>query len=382
MKKNGLMKALAVLATATMMITAAGMTVAGAESENEIVSVSYDRYVGGETISLRGANATPGEIVEIPVVMNTNNQCTSFDVLVEYDARLDFVGVEGARMSNSFEEGGRKFVSILGYEIEPYQDGEAAATIKLQVPEVAENGSYEVKFQQISSFSNDSDNFANYKSTDAAITVTGGVQRADSALIELTSVNGMAGDTAEVQVIPTANDQCSSYEMLLEYDSRLTLDKSDVKGVNTMCIFEEDGRAYISIVGYTTGTYADGKAMASLNFHIPADAISGETFDVKVVEVSNISTELYDFDNYTISDATLSVVESMGCKGDANVDGKADVRDAALIAKVCANKKYANQITEMGKKLGDVDENQTINVRDAAKIARYVSKGKISWELA
>ena len=33
MKKNGLMKALAVLATATMMISATGMTAAGAERE-------------------------------------------------------------------------------------------------------------------------------------------------------------------------------------------------------------------------------------------------------------------------------------------------------------------------------------------------------------
>lgn len=245
MKKNGLMKVVTVIATAAMMITAAGMTAAGAERENEIVSVSSERYVGGETISLVGTSAQQGAIAEVPVVMNTNNQCTSYNVLVEFDSRLDFVGVEGAKMTNSYEENGRKYVALVGYEMEPYQDGETVATIKLQVPEEAEEGEYEVKFDRVESFSNEYEDFANYRSTDAVITV----------------------------------------------------------------------------------------------------------------------------------------VEA-GCKGDANVDGKADVRDAALIAKVCANKEYANEITEMGQKLGDVDENQTINVRDAAKIARYVSKGRISWEVA
>ena len=379
MKKNGLMKALAVLATATMMITTAGMTAAGAESGEEIVSYSYDRYAAGETISLKGANAKPGETVEIPIVMNTGNQCTSYDVVVEYDARLDFVGVSGAKMAYDFEEDGRKFVSILGYAFEPYQDGETVATIKLQVPAVAENDDYQVRFEHISNFSNEYENFENYKSTDTSITVTGGIQRVDNVLVELTSTSASAGDTAEVKVVPTANDQCTSYEMLLEYDSRLTIDNEDVSGVNTLCIFEEDGRSYISMIGYTTRTYADGEAMATLDFHVPEDAIDGEEFDISIVEVKNISTELYDFNKCTTKDATISIDANAGCKGDANVDGKADVRDAALIARACANKN-SNELTAKGEKLGDVDGNSIINVRDAAKIARYVANGKVSWD--
>lgn len=378
MKKNSIKKVMAILATATMMISAAGMTAAGAEREEEIVSYSYDRYAAAETISLQGANAKPGETVEVPIILTTGNQCTAFDVVVEYDSRLEFVGVDGAKMYNEFEEGGRKFVSVINYDLDPFADGEAATTIKLRVPEVAENDNYTVRFENISSFSNEYEDFANYSSEDAYITVTGGFQREDSMSVELTSTEALAGEKAEVKVVPTANNQCSNYEMLLEYDSRLTLEDEDVNGANTSCIFEEDGKCFVSLIGYTTSTYADGEAMATLNFQVPEDAIDGEEFYVNIVQVSNLGTELYSFDKYTTTNAAITA--SSGCKGDANVDGKADVRDAALIARVCANPNAKDQITEKGEKLGDVDANSKLNVRDAAKIARYVSNGKISWD--
>lgn len=379
MKKNRLMKVFAVLATATMAISAAGMTAAGAEREEEVNVYSLSRSAAAEeALTLKGANAKPGETVEIPLSMYTGNQCTAYDVVVEYDSRLEFVSVSGAKMSYDFEESGRKFVSILGYSFTPYQDGETASTIKFKVPENAENGNYDIRFENVSSFSSDYSDFANYQTNDTCITITGGVQRENSASLELTSVSGTPGGSALVQLVPTANNQCSNYGVLLEYDSRLTLEKSDISGANTMCVFEENGKSYVSLVGYTTSSFADGEAMAKLNFHIPADAAEGETFEVSFSEISNVSTEYYDFEEFSTTNAVISVVGSLGCKGDANVDGKTDIRDAALIARACSNKNL-QLVTAEGEELGDVDENGALNIRDAAKIARYIANGKIAW---
>ena len=55
--------------------------------------------------------------------------------------------------------------------------------------------------------------------------------------------------------------------------------------------------------------------------------------------------------------------------GDANGDGKLDVRDAAYIARLLANGK--------GKEIppiADFNGDGTVNVRDAAAIARFLAK--------
>ncbi|MGN1481187.1 carboxypeptidase regulatory-like domain-containing protein [Porcipelethomonas sp.] len=56
-------------------------------------------------------------------------------------------------------------------------------------------------------------------------------------------------------------------------------------------------------------------------------------------------------------------------RGDANMDGKVDVRDAAFIAR-----KLAEQKTDEIPFLGDFNADIIINVRDAAAIARYLAK--------
>ncbi|MGN0613508.1 MAG: dockerin type I repeat-containing protein [Porcipelethomonas sp.] len=55
-------------------------------------------------------------------------------------------------------------------------------------------------------------------------------------------------------------------------------------------------------------------------------------------------------------------------RGDANLDGKLNVRDAAYIAKMLSE--------EMGEKLpdtADYNQDSVINVRDSAAIAKYLS---------
>lgn len=427
MKKTNqkLTKVSAVLVTALMAASAAGMTTSALEmkqvdalqcgrttktatktSRAKRAKGTSENLTGSSqkaVISLDGGNAKPGDIVEVPMTMNTGNQCTCYDVLIEFDSRLDFDSVVGAQASCFFEENGRKYVSVVGYDAKPYEDGATVATIKLVVPMNAENDDYEVRFSQITSFSNDYADFEDYKTNNAVIKVTGGVEKAQNDSLKLVGTTGVAGDSAVVQVVPHSGNKCAAYDILVEYDSRLLLEDKDVAGANAFCIFEQDGKSYVSLVGYTADVFADDQAMAALNFHLPYDACEYDEYEVNIVEIKDYASSYASFENYETNNAVISVYESsrpndtfkeykvfkkfsqggalmgsaVGMRGDTNGDGKTDVRDAAATANYCATK---NGVDEVGQFFADVDDNGKMDVRDAARIARYIAKGKVSWD--
>lgn len=409
MKKNGkgLTRVTAVLATALMAVSAVSMTVSASEAkqtETRTTITSVKNNVSkAAAISLVGGNAKPGDIVEVPIIMKTGNQCTCYDVLIEYDSRLEFDSVSGAQATCDFEENGRKYISIVGYDVKPYEDGVAAATIKLRVPDGAENDDYHVRFSQITNFSTDQADFEEYKTNNTVIKVTGGVEKLDTNSIKLLNTTGMVGDSAVVQLVPFTGNKCAAYDILVEYDSRLLIESKDIAGANAHCIFEKDGKSYVSLVGYTADIFADNKAMAALNFHLPSDADASDTFEVNIASVTDFSSSYASFENYETHNALISVCKTsrsnekyqeykvfksyseggalmgsaVGFRGDSNGDNKADVRDAAATANFCATK---NGVNEMGQFFGDVDDSGKLDVRDAAKIARYVAMGKTSWD--
>lgn len=403
-KMNKFVKGTMILTAAIMAVTTTGMTVSTAVGAEEITTSTYLAASNSKSISLKSQKAKPGETVSVPLTMGTNNCCTAYDILIEYDSRLEFESVEGAKASDSFENEGKKYVSVVGYDEKGFKDGEAAAKINFKVLKDAENGKYPVRFSQITSFSDNYADFENYAVNNAYITVTGGAPEQKRRGMELVNVMGLAGKSAVVQVVPNTDGQCSSYDILLEYDPRLILEDRDVAGANSFCIFEENGKCYVSLVGYTTKTFEDGQPMAALNFHIPQDADVNDTYSVKFVQITSFSTLYSDLEDYQTLDGEISIVKSsrpndkyqeykmfqkfaadgtlifsgVGFRGDANSDGKADVRDAAAIAKRCATGK--NVMDELGEFFGDVDENNKLNIRDAAKLARYIANGQVSWD--
>lgn len=245
MKMNRLMKVLAVISTAVMAVSAAGVT-AAADYTDTTEMVSNVEVSSGATIILEGSTAAPGQTVDIPVKLNSGNRCTSYDMSIEYDSRLEFVEAGGAMYAVPYEENGHSYVAINGFKAAPYKDGKAIATLTFAVPEdVQENTNYEVKVGKIEN-------------------------------------------------------------LLLDYECF-----SNADTVNTV---------------------------------------------ISVNDVHN--------------------VYSNGCKGDVNGDGKADIIDAAAIAKAVAGKKI-NKISEYGQRFGDVNEDGVLNIMDAARIAVYVAKGKV-----
>ena len=311
MKKNGLMKISTILVTALMTVSTIGMTVSADNMKigealrggrtTKSTSKTSRRAKGrssrfsseveesSASIMLQSQNAKPGEIVEVPLIMHTNNQCTAYALLVEYDLRLELVDVDGTKMNTDFEQDGKKFVSLVSYDSKPFADDKATAVIKFRISDDAENDKYSVKLREITTLSSDKGDIENYISHNAYITVTGGAEKQKNNCLELIDVTGIKGESAVVQLIPNTNNICSSYSVLIEYNSRLFLEDKDVVGASYFSIFERDGKSYVSLVGYVTSNYNDGEIMAALNFHLPYNITANDYFDVKFAEVNTFS---------------------------------------------------------------------------------------------
>ncbi len=388
--------------------TASGAVITVIEKKQEIEepTEATSSGTGNEAIILKDQKGVPGDIIEIPMMIYSDDQCTSYDVLVEYDSRLEFVGTEGTKASLNFEENGRSFVSLAGFETTPYKDGKAAATIKLRIPDDAENDKYDVKFNQISNISTDYEDIVNYRIENAIVTVTGGTAKKSDASLELKNSMGMAGDIAIVQLVSNTKNKCSKYDAVIEYDSRLTL--NDVSGADFFEAYEENGKKYISVSGMSNDVFADNEAMAALIFSIPEDAKIDDTFKVCFDKVNRFGNEYGDFEGYTTINAVISIYESktpddnfkdyktfkkydengnliawrIAPRGDANCDGAIGIRDAFTIAVHCVNRYYGkSKMTEEGEFFGDVNDDGKLTIKDALYIARYLAKGRISWDV-
>ena len=412
-KTNKMVKFTAILATALMAVSATGIStsaqgvkkIEASKTANESVQKTFRKYSKADetanVIALESKAAKPGEEIEIPLTTYTNNTCSCYNVVIQYDSRLQFVSAQGAQAFCDFRQNGIKYVSVVGYSADNYKDGQAVATLRFKVPENAENDNYFVGFNDITSFSTDTADYEDYAAKDAVITVTGGTEKVIKGnCVQLKNVTGIAGDNAVVQVIPFSNNECACYDMLIEYDSALLLEDGGVRGANSFTIFEENGRSFVSIVGYTAGSYKDGMAMATLNFIIPEDAVSGEIFNVSVAQLTNFATATENLPDTTYSNAVITVADThrtsgiseyktykvysndgavigtkVGKRGDINCDGITNVRDASTTARYCATG-ASSKMTDEGMCYADVDDNGKVNIRDAAKIARYVAAGR------
>lgn len=264
MKKTTLLKASAILSSAIMTISAFGMTVMGAQSDKVSISLHDQKVYAGAT-------------VEIPMTMKTNNQCTAYDLLVEYDSNLELVGTNGTKASESFEKDNRKYVTLVGFEPSPYKDDSTVATIKLYVPPTVECDDYNVSFNLIASLSSDDGEFEDYTAEDAIVSVVPFESR----------TKGTKGRIAEKY------SECKVFQK-----------------------FDKNGKLMDAAVGY---------------------------------------------------------------RGDANSDGKADINDAASIAKAIASKTI-NRLDERNVFFGDVNEDGKLSIKDARMIATFIAIGKTSWD--
>ena len=183
-KTNKMVKFTAILATALMAVSATGIStsaqgvknIEASKTANASEHKSFKRYSkaneSANLIALESKEAKPGEEISIPITTFTGNTCSCYNVVIEYDSRLEFVSAQGAQAFCDFEQNGIKYVSVVGYTTGCYKDGQAVSTLTFKVPENAENDNYYVSFSEITSFSTDTADYDDYAAKDASQATT------------------------------------------------------------------------------------------------------------------------------------------------------------------------------------------------------------------
>ena len=205
------------------------------------------------------------------------------------------------------------------------------------------------------------------------------VEVSSGATITLEGGTAASGQTVDVPVKLHSDNRCTSYDFSIEYDPRLEF--VEAGGAMYAIPYEENGHSYVALNGFKASPYKDSKAIATLTFAVPEDVQEDTNYEIKVGKIENL---LLDYESFSNADAVNTVISvkggpnvySNGCKGDANGDGIADIRDAAAIASAVAGRNFS-RFNEAGMRLGDVTEDGVLDIRDAARIAKYVAMGKV-----
>lgn len=129
------------------------------------------------------------------------------------------------------------------------------------------------------------------------------VSAADTETIRLSDTQAVAGKMASVTMSMDTNDACAAYEILVEYDSELELER--VIGANAYNAFDN----YVALVGYTADTYKDNKPVVTLQFTIPDDAQTGQSYEVKFSEIRTFASIDFEYENYESYNGTIEILE-------------------------------------------------------------------------
>lgn len=198
--------------------------------------------------------------------------------------------------------------------------------------------------------------------------------------INLSDAKTIAGNCVMVEMSLNTGNQCSAYNLDVEFDSSLTL--KAVKGVTT---WEVNGNV-ATIIGFTGEFFEDGETLATFIFETPENASEGAVYDIGVKNVSDLAgqqgTLIDDTNVPKARNSTVQVVEeqkkftnhivlkkSLGLRGDANENGAVDILDAIMIAKQLLGKEKMNADQAA---LADVNANGMVDIVDAVSISKYL----------
>ncbi len=314
---------------------------------NKLAKAALDRANGtkyenkGESeysVSISKANGLPGETVTVQVVVEADDSFESLDALIEWDddtlKSAGAVSVNGTLCESYVEDG---MVSIVDYSSGGVKDG-AIASIEFMIPEDAQPGtSLDVYFSSV-------ETFAIYK---------------DGATIDQSNVVNVAGAT--IGVIKPASSEPVVTDTP-ETSTTTTTTTTTTKASTTTTKATTTATTNVSTTASTT--------KASISTTTPVASTS------KIISTSVTLTQIISIPTTTnlvttappVSSTTGTITVIPVQQGDANLDGKVDVRDAAYIA-------YRLALGEgtMLHNIADYNYDSKIDVRDAAAIAKYLA---------
>jgi len=285
------------------------------------------------SISISGAsNALPGETVALQVVVEADDTFESLDALIEWDddnfKSAGAVAVNGTFCESYVEDG---MLSVIDYSSGTVHDG-AIATIEFKVPEDAVPGSnMEIYFSDIETFAvgkgtstEDVSNVVNVIGTSIKVLKPSGTTAATTTPVTTTttSVATTASQTTPQQTSATT--------------ASATTASATSSSLTSSVISTSQTTAATSVTTSTSAT-----VQTTVTTTVPVTTTTKTSEPLIVIPIP---------------------------RGDANLDGVLDVRDAALIAR-----RLARGEGTLLPDIADYNLDGKKNVSDAAAIARFLS---------
>lgn len=285
------------------------------KSNKKVEQVGSGKY----SLSVSKANGMPGETVSVQVVVDADDNFESLDAVLRWDNKelgsAAAVAVNGTLCASYRDDG---VVSIVDFGAGQITDG-AIATIDFTIPENATPGShFEVYFSDVKNF-----------------TVVSGGNNVSEDVKDKVNITG-----AQISVDNP------------KHDKPLTTEAPTEPVVTTPVSTE-------ALTTAVTTTVAATEAQTTA-------PISTATTETQATTVSSQTTVASTTATTAITKATTVLMVNV-LRGDANLDGKVDIRDAAYIAIAMATKSKKIVLTLAADFNGD----GIVNIRDAAGIAIY-----------
>lgn len=374
-----------------------------------------------ESISPGMVSGTPGEIVSLPVNVTCNNNFESAAFIVQWDnVALTGSNAYGASGINLSSASGRGYCTIAAYGYNAVSDG-SIATIDFQIPSNAKAGTeYEVYISAIDTFAVfGGENLADSVSVSSGkITVlptpseTFELRRGekmefpegyegfdivsvDETIAEVIDnvVYGISTGITELQYIINGENIFTSKMIVKESDEiEIQIDQEkyifisdepwniewETDNVSVAEVYDgvvrgiSVGTAKIFAVDEETGEtlYTGTVTVTEKSVTEPVLTTTAKETTTKVTTQTSVSKTSAATSKATTTPPRTTDVTTTGINGDANNDGKLNVRDAAFIA------------TSVVREISlpdwvDFNGDGVVNIRDSAAIARYLATGKI-----
>ncbi len=323
-------------------------------------------------LSVSKENCTAGDIVTLYISQKSGSSLGAFEFTCRWNTNLKFVNAyaidNNTTVFSSMKDGSLK---IWGFGADNMiKDGNIIA-LQLKVPQDAKiKTTYDVYVQSVEYFGSGI-NIANKVAvTDGGITVTAENPEPDMDIIpEYPNFNykyGIKAWDAAVDAGTTSVDipvmllgglEAKELKLIVQCDAPLS-----VETLNNAII-----KSSLSD-GSITGIYSSQNPLnvdfETLNVSIAADAKPGKyPINISVEDVENATNETIPLSVYS---GSITIKEKYQPKviGDANDDGKLNIRDAAFIAIMCAS-----GTRDKIPSWADFNGDGQLNIRDAAAIA-------------
>lgn len=341
----------------------------------------YDNILLGNSVKIQSGNirvsdvkAKAGDIVNIPVSQTTENSLGAFDITCKWDnTDLIPLGVVSANPDlEVFTVVKKDLIKIWGFGKKGTVKNGEILYLKFKIPEdIPSNTDYYISISNVDYFGNGiniSDDVLTY---DGKLTVSGVGDNPDYTDpsfsdntkydygVRIWDANVDSGTTsAELPVMLLGGLETKSLKMTVQCSAPLKI--------------ESPGNA-VSVTGNSsdglTGVYDSENGLQidfeTLKVSIDKNAKAGK-YPVNIVleDIEGIGDDA----KVAVFSGSVTVNEKLYILGDANSDGKLNVRDCAFIASKLAQGK-AKELP----KQSDYNLDDKINVRDAAAIAKKLA---------